>query len=139
MKVKDIKVTYTTGKEQTLKPGTKGFILSESGVQPMAAWSMDDAFSAMATFMLTTMNETVGDYGTYAPLFDKFDEVVSAIKKQLSSAQWAKGFALKFQQGFLWDEVMEDAKLPETDRKYKELYDKMIDYSKRATEKLKAK
>lgn len=138
MKVKDIKVNFTTGKTSTITPAKVGFIITNE-VQPTADWSMDDAYQAMATLMLSTMAASVGNYGTYAPLFDKFEETVSAVKRQLSPEQFGKDFALKFQQAFLWDEIMADSKLPEDKRKYKDLYDKMIDYSKRAAEKMKAK
>lgn len=138
MKVKNIHVNYTTGKSEVITPTVTGFIITDK-VNPTADWSMDDAFQAMATLMLSTMKASVDNYGTYAPLFDKFEETVSLVKQQLSKEQFAKDFALKFQQAYLWDEVMEDAKLPDDKRKYKGIYDDMIAFSKKAAAKLNEK
>lgn len=138
MKIKTIKLDYTTGTSKEITPAKVGFIITNE-VLPTADWSMDDAYQAMATLMLSTMAATVDNYGTYAPLFDKFEETVSAVKRQLSPEQFAKDFALKYHQAFLYDEIMEDSKLPEDQRKYKDLFDKMIDFAKRAAEKMKAK
>lgn len=136
MKVKKIKLELTTGKTIEIDSPGKGFIVTEKGIQPTADWSMNEAYLFAAELLMSTMAAQVGNYGTFKPLFDKLEETVSNVEKQLSPETWSKEFAYKYQQAFLIDEVMQDAKLPEDKRKYKELYDKMIKFTTKAAEKL---
>lgn len=136
MKVKEIKVEYTTGKAEQITPKEPGFLIVDERVYPTADFSMNDAYLAAARLLLSTMSALVDKYGSYTPLFDKLNEVVTGIKQQLSPATEAKEFAMNFQRNFLYDEILEDHKLPEADQKYKELFEKMEDFTKRAAERL---
>ena len=128
MKVKTIKVEYTTGKTTEISGG-KGFLVLDGKVMPLADWDMNDAFKAVGSLALSTMAAQVENYKTFKPLFDKLEETTSNVKRQLSKEQWSKDFAYRYQQGFLIDEVTHN---PD----YKELFDKMVEYSEAATKKL---
>lgn len=132
MKAKEITIKYTTGKEETIEPKTTGFVIVNGGIMPIDDWTMDDAFMSAAGLLLTTMKACVDDFGSFTPLFDKMNEVMFDIKRQLSSAAWTKEYGENFQKNFLLEEIMEDAKLKPEHRKYKELYDKMDEFAKKA-------
>lgn len=140
MKVKDIKINYTTGLSEIISGNlTGGFIVTPEKILPTSDWSIDDVMMTVGNLILSTFAANVDNYGGYAPLVDKLNETVSAIKEQLSKDIWAAEFALRFQQGFLHSEVLADSKLPKDKQKYTELYDKMNKFSKKAAEKIKGK
>lgn len=136
MKAKKITLDYTTGKNEIIKPDQPGFVIVNNRVYPTEAWSMDHAYNAAATLMLSTMKASVDQFGSYTPLFDKLNEVMNAVKYTLAKETRAKEFAMEFQRCFLWDEIMEDQKLPEADRKYNDLYKVMDEMTKKAAEKM---
>lgn len=131
MKVKDITIQYTTGKKEIIKPENNvGFLVIGDKIRPSSDWNINDVYQSVSTLLLSTMSDAVKSFGTYKPLFDKLEETIGAVERQLSPAQFAKDFASKFAQGFLYQEVFESTKYPE-------LRKETLAFIKKATDKLK--
>ena len=132
MKILNIKLDYTTGKTDEYK-SPEGFLLLKQGdqmaIKGLTDYSVDDAMSAAAALIESTMVSSVKSYGTYGPLFDRLSEMVADIKKSLARERWEKEITVKFQERFLLDTLIIDSKLDISKQKYTDLFNEMTEAS----------
>lgn len=130
MKARKITIEYTNGTKKEIIPKPKNtiFLIGNSIFQPTKNWNVGELYEAVGTAYLSALKQCVGDYKSYAPLFDEMEKINSQVQKQLSPAQYAKDFAVRFHQVVAWDYITRE---PEWNKLYLKVKKDVLELSKK--------